>query len=178
MGREVRRVPKDWKHPADRSGLYQPLMQGYEEHLKEWQEGLVKWLEGLREDYKNRGWKEHGEDCTEEAWAEWHGKKPLPTEYMPSWTKEEATHYMMYENVSEGTPISPAFATPEELARWLADSGANAGAFRKASYEQWLETIKRGSAPSMMAFVGNNGATMVSGVEATTMPLFQGRDDG
>ena len=80
---------------------------------------------------------------------------------MPTWAKDEATHYMMYETCTEGTPISPAFATPEELAHWLADAGASAFGNQTATYEQWLSTIKRGWAPSavMLPFIG-----IVSGV--------------
>jgi hypothetical protein len=70
---------------------------------------------------------------------------------------------MMYETTSEGTPISPAFATPEELAHWLDDNDASSFAGMTASYEAWLATIKRGSAPSAI-FTPQIG--MISGVEA------------
>ena len=69
---------------------------------------------------------------------------------------------MMYEDTTEGTPISPAFATPEELARWLADTGASAFGDSTATYEQWLHVCKGGWAPS--AVIDING--MRSGVEA------------
>lgn len=42
---------------------------------------------------------------------------------------------MIYETCSEGSPISPAFETPEELARWLTD---NSFGSMTATYEQWL----------------------------------------
>ncbi len=69
--------------------------------------------------------------------------------------------YQIWETVSKGSPISPVFATPEELAahmattRWGADKGT--------SYEAWLSFIRGpGWAPSM---IGNaNG--IKSGVEA------------
>lgn len=70
---------------------------------------------------------------------------------------------MMYETTSEGTPISPAFATPEELAQWLVDNNASAFADQTASYEAWLRIACGGYAPSaVMTF----GSGMVSGVEA------------
>lgn len=50
----------------------------------------------------------------------------------------------MYETTTEGTPISPSFATKEELARWLADTGASAFGALTASYEEWLAMIERG----------------------------------
>jgi len=89
MGREVRRVPKDWKHPKRDDGSYEPLCDNY----------------------------------------------------MPDWPEEERTHYIMYEDVSEGTPISPAFETPEQLARWLADNKASSFGNSTATYEQWLRMI-------------------------------------
>lgn len=97
----------------------------------------------------------------------WAGEKPEapnPNDYMPDWPDEQRTHFMMYESTSEGTPISPAFATPEELARWLADTGASSFADFTATYEQWLNTIREGSAPS--AIISNG--TIKSGVEGIT----------
>lgn len=96
--------------------------------------------------------------------SEW---EPLPEEYMPSWTEEEADHLMMYENTSEGTPISPVFKTAEKLARWLADNRASAFAHMPATYEQWLTTIGLGSAPSAVI---TYGGPMISGVAASRKP--------
>jgi hypothetical protein len=81
---------------------------------------------------------------------------------MPQWGEGEATHYMMYEDTTEGTPISPAFATPEELARWLTDNGASAFAGRPASYEAWLRVCLGGFAPSCVI----SCCGVESGVEA------------
>ena len=81
---------------------------------------------------------------------------------MPDWPAEQCTHLMMYEDTSEGTPISPAFATPEELARWLTDNGASAFGSSTGSYEGWLRVAKGGWAPSMVAT--SEGIT--SGVDA------------
>lgn len=70
---------------------------------------------------------------------------------------------MMYENTSEGTPISPVFETPEALARWLADNNASAFGGMGATYEQWLATCREGFAPSAV-FSPSTG--MISGVAA------------
>jgi hypothetical protein len=67
---------------------------------------------------------------------------------------------MMYETTSEGTPISPAFRTPEALARWLADTGASAFGNETATYEEWLAACRRGWSPSGMVSDGR----VVSGV--------------
>lgn len=52
--------------------------------------------------------------------------------------------YQMWETCTEGSPISPSFATPEELARWLADNGASAFADHTASFDDWLGMIVGG----------------------------------
>lgn len=141
MGHEVRRVPEDWQHPKYDSGRYEPLYEDYETDYKGFMEKLGK--EGLQEA------------------LEWFGVAPNKDRYMPVWSEEEKTHYMMYETVSEGTPISPAFETPEELARWLADNGASAGPFSTANYEQWLRVCK---GRSVVTVVFDNGV-IKSGVE-------------
>lgn len=121
MGREVRRVPADWQHPKDeRTGKYLPLYPGerYEESKKDWEEKFA--AEGMQ------------------AALDWCGNPPSLEDYMPNWPEAERTHYMMYEDTSEGTPLSPAFATPEELARWCADNGASIFGHDTANYETWL----------------------------------------
>lgn len=86
---------------------------------------------------------------------------PLLDGDMPRWPESECTHLMMYESVTEGTPISPAFETPEELAHWLTDNGADAYAGRTATYQGWLRVAKGGYAPSMVVVDG----VMTSGVD-------------
>ena len=69
--------------------------------------------------------------------------------------------YQIWETVSEGSPISPVFATPEELARHMA--GKQWGADKGTSYETWLKFITGpGWAPSMIS----DGNGLRSGVEA------------
>lgn len=59
--------------------------------------------------------------------------------------------YQLWETVSEGSPISPVFATPEELARWLVEPGNDTSITKDTGYEQWLVFIQGdGWAPSMM----------------------------
>ena len=74
----------------------------------------------------------------------------------------EGEGWQMWEDVSEGSPISPIFKKPEELARWLADNGASAMGSQTATYEQWLKMIKVGSSPSGAMI----GGKMMTGVEA------------
>ena len=145
MGREVRMVPKDWKHPKE-NGRFVPLFYGsdYADRAESWLKSLAE--KGLQET------------------IEYDGRAPDKNDYMPVWTKDEATYYMMYENTSEGTPISPAFATPEELAQWLADNNASAFGNSGASYEGWLRVCKGGYACSAVMVNGQ----MMSGVDGLT----------
>jgi hypothetical protein len=166
MGREVRRVPADWQHPKQqvpdwRTGRmverYKPLFPGerYQAEVDQWDEECAKWKRGQHEDQQDEGERP-------ECYEQWAGQRPHRDDYMPNWPAEQRTHLMMYEDTSEGTPISPAFATPEELARWLADNNASAFGRDTASYEAWLRVARGGWAPSMVVTDGK----AQSGVEA------------
>jgi hypothetical protein len=167
MGREVRRVPADWQHPKEQvwDGLsgrmverYKPLFVGswYQTQVDEWDDECAKWKAGWRPEY-----------CTDAesramTYEQYSGQRPHRDDYMPDWPDEQCTHLMMYEDTSEGTPISPAFATPEELARWLTDTGASANGSSTGSYEGWLRVAQGGWAPSLVIIDG----VMTSGVDA------------
>lgn len=157
MGREVRRVPADWQHPKDeRTGHFIPLFDGgFRQVLDEWNEENAKWSRGEFPDYAD-------DEDKKMSYSEWNGDQPKSRDYMPDWPDEQRTHLMMYETTSEGTPISPAFATPEELARWLVDNNASAFGDRTGSYEGWLRVARGGWAPSMVA----TAAGLTSGVDA------------
>lgn len=134
MGRQVRMVPKDWQHPKDAKGDWVPLLERFTYNDEEIAEGLRDgWLSGEPPHYG------------------------IPV--MPEFAEGTATHCMMYENTSEGTPISPAFATPEELARWLTDNDVSAFGPLKAD-EGWLRVCRGGWAPSLVI----DGSGMRSGV--------------
>lgn len=165
MGREVRRVPADWQHPKQSHlGLrgyeehFKPLFPGedYQEGVDEWDEGLAAWKRGEYPEYAS------AEDCKNLTYEQFAGQRPHRDDYMPNWPEDQRTHLMMYETTTEGTPISPAFETPEELARWLTDNQASAFGGQTASYEGWLRVARGGYAPS--AVVTDAGVT--SGVDA------------
>jgi hypothetical protein len=166
MGREVRRVPANWQHPRDeRTGRYIPLLdRDFASDDAEWTEGWQQWQRGLCKDCgEGEPWKPIPEDDRHLRYTDYSGPRPSPDDYMPPWPDEEKTHLMMYEDTSEGTPISPVMESAEELARWLADNGASSFGSMTATYEQWLATIKRGWACSAVV---SNGARLRSGVEA------------
>lgn len=172
MGREIRMVPAGWEHPKDGRGVYIPLMKGpFSQRLADWKEAFARFDAGEVEDWspgtKDKKRKPKTGSALECAsYADWDGYCPKQAEYMPEFEEGTATMFCMYENTSEGTPISPAFATPEELARWLADTGASAFGGMTATYEQWLATCKSGWAVSAVMEVGSTGNKMMSGVEA------------
>lgn len=172
MGREIRMVPPGFEHPRKPNGDYIPLRKGpFTKVLAEWDEENAHWAAGEVLDYstwpERRTFKPRGETPSE-TYEEYAGKRPLQSDFMPEFEEGTATMLCMYENTSEGTPISPAFSTPEKLARWLAETGASAFGGMTATYEQWLSTCKSGFAPSMVMEVGPAGNKMMSGVEALT----------
>lgn len=76
--------------------------------------------------------------------------------------------WQLWETTSEGSPVSPAFATAEELARWLtSDEGGDAIGFghsrAELTYGQALKFVGVGWAPSM---VGSPEHGLESGVDA------------
>ena len=149
MSREIRMVPVDWEHPRKPDGQFIPLFDGDPAPLQsDWDSEAEQWDKGFSKDYSATPvwWKTREEDC---SYAEWAGARPRNEDYMPNWPQEDRTHLMLYETTSEGTPKSPALPTVEELARWLADSGATVFADETLSYEEWLTFCQRGWAPTL-----------------------------
>ena len=84
-----------------------------------------------------------------------------------AWTQTpvpEGEGWQMWETASEGSPISPVFQAPDDLARYMS---ANPWGIQHGTYEQWQATIRQGST---MSFVLANGQFM-SGVEAAASPV-------
>jgi hypothetical protein len=151
MSREVRRVPEDWNHPKV-GKRYIPLQDGYWNVLSDWNSHFHTWQSETK-------------SYSQEEFEEWFGEKPIRADYMPDFPEDKRTHYQMYETCSEGTPISPVMATPEDLARWLTDNKADAGCGRTATYEEWLFTINSPSHWAPTFYLPKEGP-LISGVEA------------
>lgn len=155
MGREVRKVPANWVHPKN-GDRFIPLFDGsYKQYAEAWDAECAEWNAGVFPSYAS-------EESRKMSFEEWSGDRPSQDDCMPEWPESECTHYMMYETCSEGTPISPAFETPEQLARWLADNGASALGSQTADYESWLRVANGGYACSAVI----SGGVLRSGVEA------------
>lgn len=167
MGREIRRVVPNWEHPKTeianhRLGrmeeCYQPMHdQSYIEAITEWIKNHQLWEAGEHKDQKNG-------NAEYRYYAEWHGDAPEHKYYRPNWKPEEMTWYQVYETVSEGTPITPPFATQEELIEYLVASGTFWDEGKKWSRKQAESFVKGcGWVPSLI-FTPEHGVQ--TGVEA------------
>lgn len=176
MGREIRMVPPDWEHPvrecphspwaggcdhAKKNGhkCYQPLYdRPYREVVSEWKEEFAAWERGEYPDYCD------DESKKQEFW-EWSGNPPEREYYRPDWPDGSATHFQIYETVSEGNPVTPHFATREELIDYLVKHGdfwdqqRGEGGWSREAAERFVKDT--GWAPSMVMQVAANGATLL-----------------
>lgn len=146
MGCEIRKVPKDWEHPQEWNTLYnemknKPLFEGkngaFKKDAGEWMEGCIKWHQGIHPDQKEEAYDNKNKYC----W-EWFGSPPEPKEYMPDFG-DNATHLMLFETTSEGTPISPAFETLDEVCQY-AENNCFTFAKHKTTKERWKEMLEDG----------------------------------
>lgn len=122
-------VPANWEHPQKeeynfRTGLYEkrykPMRDStFVERMDEWIAEYTLWKQGQHPDQLNGRASDYG--YTE--YTEWAGGPPDPDEYRPAWSPEEMTWVQVYETVSEGTPVTPPFATREELVEYLVENG-------------------------------------------------------
>lgn len=128
MGREIRRVPPNWEHPrfteedtSDpcRIGKFKSMHnQSYESARKQWIDNFDLWRVGKHEDqikYPDKSWVK-GQDFWE------YDSPPDRESYLPIFM-QEPTWYQVYETVSEGTPVTPPFATQDELVDYLVENG-------------------------------------------------------
>lgn len=156
MGREIRRVPPDWKHPIrecphypkctqpykNNGRCFQPLHdQSFVSAAAEWKKEYSDWENGKhpsKSDFQN---------C--EFW-EYHGDPPDRAYYRDrDWTEEEASCFQLYSTVSEGTPMSPVCATKDELFKYLTTHGDywDSTPWKEDAAKRMIES---GWAPSMI----------------------------
>lgn len=138
MGREIRRVIPNWEHPKKEfpnyqagrmEKSYQPLYdQSYREAADEWLKELMAWEAGEDPD--------RAKYDTRYYW-DWNGMPPDKDYYRPEWKPEEMTWFQVYETVSEGTPVTPPFATKEELVDYLVEHG---DFWDQRPRRRWMET--------------------------------------
>jgi hypothetical protein len=180
MGREIRRVPPHWEHPRDtegrRAGDYKPLYnRTWEQEVCEWKEGFAKWEAGLRPgfhpDTKETVWQPKAEwsyadiyaDQPDLEWWEYHSSPPTDRDDYRPYSDADAVWFQVYETVSEGTPVTPAFATREELVEYLAtrgdfwDQSRGDGPWKRETAERFVNV---GWAPSMMVVQDKTGTAV------------------
>jgi hypothetical protein len=139
--RGVRRVPATWQHPKDSNDQHIPLCGGsYSRDVAKWDEEAAQWENGFVRDALGATWEPKGDEH-DMPFEEWHGPRPEQSDYMPDWPSAERTHYQMYEDTSEGMPISPVMDSPEALAQWLADHNETGFGAIVLDYEDWLVMI-------------------------------------
>jgi len=147
MGREIRRVAPNWKHPKDAARNFIPMYdKSFREGVEDWKAGYASWERGERPDYCSEG------SQSLEFW-EWEGPPPDREMYRPDWT-DEPTWFQVYETVSEGTPVTPPFPTEKELIDYLVTHGdfwcQSRPNENPPSHEAATAFVTQGWAPSMV----------------------------
>lgn len=175
MGREIRKVPAGWQHPKKeywtmrgREERFIPLYDHeYDTACNDWWADAVAWD------------KRKTPASTEPDAERWYwddaGMPPDKEMYRPQWSDAERTHFQIYETVSEGTPVSPVFASLDEMIAWMVQpidrtSEYNCGedwqCMQGRSREQAEAFAKSQNAPSFVILPGRG---VVEGVEANEL---------
>jgi hypothetical protein len=118
VSRKVRRVPLDWEHPRDERGALVPLLaRVHAEEAARFDREKAEWDRGEYPGYACA-------DSRDMTFEEWDGPRPVAEDYMPVFPADAELGICMYEEVTEGTPISPVYPdTPEgrsDMAAYLA----------------------------------------------------------
>lgn len=115
MSREIRRVTPDWQHPVTYERPMPWLRPDSTHYLAR---GCLRYKALLNpDDFETYVW------YTIEN-ASLYGPLPDPADFMLYGVPlSERTHYQVYETVSEGTPVSPVFATEAEIVEFLVTEG-------------------------------------------------------
>lgn len=133
-----RRVAPDWEHPKEMHNgkeVYKPLRDGtkYFVELADWEiekntfDRQYPALRGTEEGLKK--------------YESLYGEKPNPDHYTPFWEPEKATAWQVYEEVTEGTPITKVYPDLDTMAREIA---AEHGHSFEAMRKKILATVEEG----------------------------------
>lgn len=148
MGREIRRVPADWQHPKSKEYIpsrdpfgdgkwvetdrYRPLYdRDYDSAAQAWLVEFDQWRAGTHP----------YQDADTPYYWDYDSPPDKDTCRERKWTEAEATHYQIYETVTEGTPISPVFATLSELVEWCVKQGYSRHAAEKFAEQGWVPSM-------------------------------------
>jgi hypothetical protein len=163
MGRELRLVPPNWQHPRDDRGQLQPMHHGsFSEAFSRWIEDFDRVRRGELSESERVCYAGEGKTALAE-WLKDEGTPPDPA-YYGTWDPATATWFQVWETVSEGTPVTPPFATAAELVDYLVEGGddwdrrSGRGGYTRAQAEAF---VSDGYAPSMAIING----TIARGIE-------------
>lgn len=182
MGREVRNVPPNWQHPnlnpersPYRSGFQPMYDELFSNTLAQWLEDFDRIRAGNLTEFEREVYT--GTFPLAE-WLQDEGMPPDPAYYRP-WTDAEATWFQVWETVSEGTPVTPPFATKEELVEYLVTHGdfwqqqrwnkgerfmqPNPPGYAREVAEKFVDV---GWAPSLVSIRSETGDRIVEGIES------------
>lgn len=181
MSTELRRVPADWEHPIE------PDYTRYE-HKLAYTPGIgFKWRPLLDRDWasaERAWWRERISEalaravcylpsllgliepptCVLYPWTAEDNPRPSYETYRPRWSKRERTHFQLYEDVSEGTPITPVFATIAEMVEWCAAQTREVWVGTQGmTREEWQRFFERGGYSISAVYTSETG--VVPGVK-------------
>lgn len=152
MGRELRMVPPNWEHPrkayTNYEIHYKPMFEtSFRKAADDWTAGFLAWLAKYPSGVNEDGYR----------YWEYEGDPPEKDTHAP-FEDSEATWFQLFENVSEGTPVSPPFATAEELVEYLVANGdfwdQKNGHGQKYSRKAAESLVRGGYCPSMIVVDG------------------------
>ncbi len=164
MGREIRMVPPNWSHPKlDPNGSNNPYRhEGFQPmHDEHYDDALTSWLadfDRIRAD----GVPDSEKEYYPRGLGDWFKDYPPPDPDMyRTWRDNEATWFQVWQTVSEGSPVTPPFATRAELVDYLVKHGdfwdqkRREGGWKREHAEKF---VNAGWAPSMMVEVTAAGS--------------------
>ena len=121
MGREIRKVPSNWDHPITEDSYGRKRLQPMFDDT--YATASANWLNDF-DRIRSGGAKGYEIECYPLGVTEWASENTAPDpQYYRPWADEDATWFQVWETVSEGTPVSPPFATEDELVNYLAENG-------------------------------------------------------
>jgi hypothetical protein len=115
LSRTVRRVPLGYEHPVDRRGNPQPRFDRfYVPAVEEWLAARERWVSGEDPDRAEHPDMDYGD---------WEGDAPDPDYYHRGrgWPEGVEMGIQMYEEVSEGSPISGVYPDTDDGRRAMAE---------------------------------------------------------
>lgn len=161
MGRTIRRVPPNYQAPqtlTHRGLEFQPKRNcRLIEEQAQWDHDNEAWNNGTHETLVN----DPELKIKYPKYEDWTSKRPDDPEYYLDYDPDDeklCTWWQLYESVSEGTPVSPPFATKEELASYLSTYGdfweqerakRDRRPLNLMTYEQAMKVVEGGWLPSM-----------------------------